>query len=134
VVSSFSSYSGLSVAILFTLPHRPRVRAVIFTKTYSGLLPTERLLVQDSSLSRSPMWLSVNVQLYTERAVCVLYNLFYNTNKLVSLGLVAVAYLDFWHLYLFSPEGLLLFVIPTFVDTSIVRHKQGKVKPFRKHF
>ncbi len=80
------------------------------------------------------MWLSVNVQLYTERAVCVLYNLFYNTNKLVSLGLVAVAYLDVWHLFLFSPEGLVLLVIPTFVDTSIIRHKQGKVNSNRKSF
>lgn len=76
------------------------------------------------------MWLSVNVQLYTERAVCVLYNLFYYTNKLVSLGLVAVAYLDVWHLYLISPEGYLLLVIPTFVDTSIIRYQQSKVKHF----
>ena len=59
------------------------------------------------------MWLSVNVQLYTERAVCVLYNLFYYTNKLVSLGLVAVAYLDVWHLFLFSPEGLVLLCFYT---------------------
>jgi hypothetical protein len=78
------------------------------------------------------MWLSVNVQLYTERTICVLYNLFYYTNKLVSLGFVAVAYLDFWHLYLFSPEGYLLLLFSTFVDTTSIRDNRGKVKGFRK--
>jgi hypothetical protein len=65
------------------------------------------------------MWLSVNVQTDTERAVLVLCDFLNDTNILVSLGLVAVAYLDFWHLYLFSPEGY-LFCNNGFAVTSII--------------
>jgi hypothetical protein len=68
--------------------------------------------------------LSVNVQTKTERAVLVLCDFLNHANELVGLGLVAVAYLDFWHLYLISPEGLVLLVIPTFVDTSIIQEEK----------
>jgi hypothetical protein len=68
--------------------------------------------------------LSVNVQTNTERAVLVLCDFLNHANELVGLGLVAVAYLDFWHLYLISPEGLVLLVIPTFVDTSIIQEEK----------